>query len=214
MDGDLQDRPEVIPDLYKRAQEGFDVVFVNRINRKDSLFYLMAQKFFYKILNLLTGLKFNPKQANFSIISKKVVDSYRQFGEHSRFYGSTIKWLGFSTASVDAQHGERLSGRPSYTIKKRFKLAFDIILSYSERPLKFAVTLGLFFSALSILFVCWIAYKAYFSEFSVLGWPSIIFSIFFTTGITLIILGIMGLYLGRIYNQVKQRPLYIIELTL
>jgi dolichol-phosphate mannosyltransferase len=211
MDGDLQDRPEVIPDLYKKAQEGYQVVFVNRTERKESLFYLLIQKIFYKLLNLLSGLKFNSKQANFSIISKNVVEAHRQFGENARFYRSTIKWTGFAAASIDAKHGERYNGKPSYTIKSRFKLAFDIILSFSERPLRFAVMLGVFFSVLSLLFVCWIAYKAYFSEFSVLGWPSIIFSILFTAGINLIILGILGLYLGRVYNQVKQRPLYIIE---
>ena len=211
MDGDLQDRPEVIPDLYIKAQEGFDVVFVNRISRRESTFYIFAQKVFYKILNALSGLKFNHQQANFSIISKKVVDAHRLFGESARFYGSTIKWLGFSTSSVDAHHGERFAGKPSYTIKKRIKLALDIIISFSERPLKFAISLGLIFSALSLIFAIWIVYKAYFSEFSVLGWPSIIFSIFFTSGISLTILGIIGLYMGRIHSQVKQRPLYIIE---
>ena len=211
MDGDLQDRPEVIPDLYKKAQEGFDVVFVNRTQRKESIFYILAQKIFYKVLNLLSGLKFNSKQANFSIISKKVVDAHRQFGENARFYGSTIKWLGFTTTSIDAQHGERFSGKPAYTIKKRFKLAFDIILSFSERPLKFAVALGLILSIFSMIFISWIAIKAVNSGFSVLGWPSIIFSIFLTSGIILIILGILGLYVGRIFNQVKKRPLYIID---
>jgi glycosyltransferase involved in cell wall biosynthesis len=211
MDGDLQDRPEVIPDLYRRANEGFDVVFVNRINRRESKLYLIGQKIFYQILNILTGLKFNSKQANFSIISKKVADSHRQFGEQARFYGSTIKWLGYLTASIDAPHGERFNGKPSYTIRKRLKLAFDIIISFSERPLKFAITLGLLLSAVSILFAIFIGVKAFNSDFSVLGWPSIIFSIFFSTGINLTILGILGIYVGRIYSQVKQRPLYIIE---
>ena len=211
LDGDLQDRPEVIPDLYKKAQEGYDVVFVNRIQRKESLFYLIAQKTFYKTLNLLSGLQFNSKQANFSIISRKVVESHRQFNERVRFYRSTIKWLGFNESSIEANHGQRFTGKPSYTIKRRFKLAFDIIVSFSERPLKFAVSLGLFLSIFAILFAMWIFYKAYNSEFSVLGWPSIMFSILFTSGINLTILGILGIYVGRIFNQVKQRPLFVID---
>jgi glycosyltransferase involved in cell wall biosynthesis len=211
MDGDLQDRPEVIPDLYKKAQEGFDVVFVNRIEREDSLFYLLAQKIFYKILNLLSGLKFNSKQANFSIISKKVVESHRLFGEQARFYGSTILWMGFARASIDANHGKRFEGKPSYTFKKRFKLAYDIIISFSERPLKLIIMFGVAVSILSIFFAIWIAIKALQSDFSVLGWPSIIFSIFFTSGLNLIILGLLGIYIGRIFNQVKQRPIYIIQ---
>jgi glycosyltransferase involved in cell wall biosynthesis len=211
MDGDLQDRPEVIPDLYKKAQEGFDVVFVNRVERKDSVFYLLAQKIFYKILNLLSGLKFNSKQANFSIISKKVVESHRLFGEQARFYGSTILWMGFTRASIDANHGKRFEGKPSYTFKKRLKLAYDIIISFSERPLKLIIFFGVAVSILSILFAIWIAIKALLSDFSVLGWPSIIFSIFFTSGLNLIILGLLGIYIGRIFNQVKQRPIYIIQ---
>jgi dolichol-phosphate mannosyltransferase len=211
MDGDLQDRPEVIPELYKEAQQGFDVVFVNRIQRTESIFYMLAQKTFYKILNILSGLNFNDKQANFSIISKNVVEAHKQFNEHARFYGSTIKWLGFSTSSIDAPHGERFGGKPSYTIKRRFKLALDIIISFSERPLKFAITLGLALSVFSILFAIWIAIKAFTSNFSVTGWPSTIFSILFTAGINLTILGILGIYLGRIFDEVKQRPHYIIE---
>ena len=211
MDGDLQDRPEVIPELYSKAQEGFDVVFVNRIQRKEPSYYLFLQKVFYKTLNLLSGIKFNSTQANFSIISRKVVDAQRQFTEHARFYGSTIMWLGFKTSSIQASHGKRFIGTPSYTLKRRFKLAFDVIVSFSERPLKFAISLGIMLSLFSFLFAIWIAARAFRSEFSVLGWPSIIASIFFTAGVNLIFLGILGIYLGRVFNQIKQRPLYVIE---
>jgi dolichol-phosphate mannosyltransferase len=162
-------------------------------------------------LNILSGLNFNSKQANFSIISKKVAESHRLFNEQARFYVSTIKWLGFSTSSINARHGERFDGKPSYTIKRRIKLAFDVIVTFSERPLKFAISIGIVLSVSSILIAIWIAVKALNSEFTVLGWPSIIFSIFFTTGINLIILGILGIYLGRVFNEVKRRPLYIEE---
>jgi glycosyltransferase involved in cell wall biosynthesis len=211
MDGDLQDRPEVIPDLYKKAQEGFDVVFVSRQNRPEKLYYRIAQKIFYWILRLLSGLDFDSRQANFSIINKKVVGAFKQFPESARFYGSTITWLGFNRSFILADHGVRFSGKPSYTIRKRFKLASDIILSFSERPLKFAIGLGVVMSSLSLITGLWIVYGSFKWGFSALGWASLISTIFFSTGIALIVMGILGIYIGEIFRQVKNRPLYIVS---
>jgi glycosyltransferase involved in cell wall biosynthesis len=211
MDGDLQDRPEVIPDLYSKAQEGFEIVFVSRRNRPEKLYYRIAQKSFYVILRFLSGIDFDSNQANFSIISKKVVSAFNKFPENARFYGSSIKWLGFNRTSIFADHGERHSGKPSYTLKKRIRLALDIILSFSERPLKFAIGVGAAMSISSILIAIWVVYRSLKSGFSVTGWPSIILSIFFSTGTILIVLGIIGIYVGRIFQEVKNRPLYIIS---
>ena len=211
MDGDLQDRPEVIPELYAKAQEGYEIVFVSRKNRPEKIYYRLAQKAFYVILRFLSGIDFDAKQANFSIISRKVVSSFIKFPENARFYGSTIKWLGFNRTLIYADHGERHSGKPSYTFKKRIKLALDIILSFSERPLKFAIGVGAFMSFCSIFISIWVVYNSLTLGFSVSGWPSIILSIFFSTGIILIVLGIIGIYIGRIFMEVKNRPLYIIS---
>lgn len=211
MDGDLQDRPEVIPDLYKKATSGFDVVFVSRQNRPESIYYRIAQSLFYKVLIRLSGIDFDSRQANFSIINKKVAEAFRNFQEYSRFYGSTIKWLGFSRSFILADHGSRYSGTPSYTIKKRIKLASDIILSYSERPLKFAIGLGLLISTLSIFLSAWIVFGGIKWGFAVMGWASLFSVILFSTGIILVVLGIIGIYIGEIFKQVKNRPLYIIE---
>jgi dolichol-phosphate mannosyltransferase len=211
MDGDLQDRPEVIPDLYKKAQEGFDVVFVSRQNRPEKLYYRIAQKIFYRILKSLSGVDFDSRQANFSIINKKVVEAFEKFPENARFYGSTIKWLGFKRSFILADHGERHSGKPSYTIRKRVKLASDIILSFSERPLRFAIGLGIVMSTLSLFAGLWIIYGSFKWGFAVIGWTSLISTIFFSTGVVLIVLGIVGIYIGEIFKQVKNRPLYIIE---
>jgi glycosyltransferase involved in cell wall biosynthesis len=211
MDGDLQDRPEVIPDLYKKAQVGFDVVFVSRQNRPEALYYRIAQKVFYWILRSLSGLDFDSRQANFSIINKKVVEAFKTFPENSRFYGSTIRWLGFRRDFIVADHGKRHSGKPSYTIKKRIDLASDIILSFSERPLKFAISLGLFMSISSTLMSVWIVYGSLKWGFTVLGWSSLISVTLFSTGIILIVIGISGIYIGEIFKQVKNRPLYIID---
>ena len=211
MDGDLQDRPEVIPDLYNKAQEGFDVVFVSRQNRPEKLYYRIAQKIFYWSLRLLSGLDFDSRQANFSIINKKVVVAFKNFPEYARFYGSTIKWLGFKRSYIVADHGRRYSGKPSYTLRKRIRLASDIILSFSERPLKFAIGLGLFISTASLLIAFWICYRSIRWGFTVSGWPSLMVAIFFLGGIVLIVLGIIGIYLGRIFQEVKKRPLFIIS---
>jgi glycosyltransferase involved in cell wall biosynthesis len=214
MDSDLQDRPEVIPELLDKAQEGFDVVFVSRQQRPESFAYKLGQRLFYTSLRFLSGIDFDSKQANFSIINRKVVEAFKKFPENARFYGSTIKWLGFSRASINAAHGLRFSGRPSYTIKKRITLALDIILSFSDRPLRFAIGLGLLMSAVSVLFSLWIFIGAINWGFSVIGWPSLIVSIFFTGGVILIVLGIIGIYLGRIFREVKARPLYVVSESL
>jgi len=210
MDGDLQDRPEVIPDLWNKAQEGYDVVFVSRMRRPEGLIYRAAQKLFYAGLRRLSGIKFDSTQANFSIVSRKVIDAYKSFGENARFYNSTITWLGFNRASVSAEHGTRHSGRPSYTLKKRFQLAGDIIFSFSERPLKFSIYLGLVMAALAFSYLFWVLIGAITWGFTVEGWSSVMAGIFLTGGIILVVLGITGIYIGRIFREVKNRPLYVI----
>lgn len=211
MDGDLQDRPEVIPELYSKAQEGFEVVFVSRKNRPEKLYYIIAQRLFYIILRILSGIEFDSKQANFSIINKKVVEAFRNFPEHARFYGSTLKWLGFKRSEVYADHGVRFSGKPAYSLKKRIKLASDIIIAFSERPLKLAIGLGVLISTFSTIIAIWLVYGKFNWGFSVTGWTSLMFSIFFLSGILFVILGIHGIYLGRLFQEVKNRPLYIVS---
>ena len=211
MDGDLQDRPEVIPDLYSRAQDGFDVVFVSRVNRPEGVIYKLAQKSFYLLLRIFSGIKYDSSFANFSIISKQVVQSFSSFTENTRFYSTTVNWLGFNRTSIEASHGKRHSGKSSYSFSKRLKLAIDIIISFSERPLYLAILFGLLTSLFSVLIFFWITIGAFRSEFTVLGWPSIMAAILFIGGMILTVIGILGVYLGRIYREVKFRPLYIVK---
>ncbi len=210
MDGDLQDRPEVIPDLYKKAQTGFDVVFVSRQNRPEKLYYRLAQRVFYWILRRLSGINFDSRQANFSILNKKVVEAFKLFPEHARFYSSTIKWLGFESSFILADHGTRHSGKPSYTLRKRIKLAADVILSFSERPLRFAIGFGITMSLSAVLMASWIFWRSFYLDSEDFGISSILVAIFFVGGSILVVLGVLGIYLGRVFNQVKNRPLYII----
>jgi dolichol-phosphate mannosyltransferase len=213
MDSDLQDRPEVISDLYKKAQEGYEVVFVSRRNRPESFVYKSLQKLFYLSLRILSGIKFDSSQANFSIIHRKVVEAFMKFPEHARFYGSTITWLGFKRSFIEARHGQRFSGKPSYTIKKRISLAADIIISFSGRPLRFAIILGIIMSIISLILSLWILIGVFSWGFTVIGWPSLMASVLFTGGSILVVLGIIGIYLGRVFQEVKSRPLYIVSET-
>jgi dolichol-phosphate mannosyltransferase len=211
MDSDLQDRPDVINELYKKANEGFDVVFVSRKNRPEALWYLLTQKIFYRFLNLTSGLKFNSSQANFSIINFRVVEAFKSFNEKTRFYGSTIKWLGFETTDIKADHGIRFKGEPSYTFKKRIKLAADIILAFSDRPLKLAIVLSITWSFICLAFGS-VYFLAGFNKESLENYLNFYrFFIILTAGIILSSIGLFGIYLMSIFQEVKKRPLYIIS---
>jgi glycosyltransferase involved in cell wall biosynthesis len=211
MDGDLQDRPEVIPELHRKAQEGFDVVFVSRENRPETTTYLLLQRTYYLLLRVLSGIDFNYRFANFSIINNEVVQSFRQFSEATRFYGSTIKWLGFKQTQISAEHGTRHSGRPSYTFKKRISLAADILFSFSDRPLKFSIYSGITVSLSSLFAALWVILSSIRWGNPVQGLASVMILIGFLGGFTLIVIGINGIYLSRIFKEVKKRPLYIIS---
>jgi polyisoprenyl-phosphate glycosyltransferase len=211
MDGDLQDRPEVIPELYNKAKEGYEIVFVSRENRPESLPYRILQRVFYWLLRRLSGINFDSRQANFSIISQKVVNAFKAFPERARFYYSTVKWLGFKSSSISADHGTRHSGSSSYSLRKRLKLASDIIISFSDRPLKFAIYAGAVLSALAIFSALFILVGVYLWGYSQAGWASLIVGIAFLNGSVLFVLGIIGEYIGRIFHEVKSRPLFIIS---
>lgn len=211
MDGDLQDRPEVIPDLYKKANEGFDVVFVSRSHRPESIAYRITQKLFYFILRSLSGVKFDDSQANFSIISRKVVEAFKKFPENARFYGSTIMWLGFKRESIKASHGTRYIGQSSYTLKKRIKLASDIVLAFSDRPLRFAITIGSLMSIFSFGMFFWVIWGSLHWGFTSVGWASLMATVLLTGGVILVVLGILGIYIGSVFREVKSRPLFIID---
>jgi dolichol-phosphate mannosyltransferase len=162
-------------------------------------------------LNTLSGLEFNPKYANFSIINRKVIDSFNLLSENTRFYGSSILWLGYRKGEVSAQHGTRFAGKPSYTISKRIRLAVDVIIAFSDRPLKFAIYLGITQALVSIIFVVNLVSKFFMGRNAVSIQELILASIFLSTGIIVLILGLIGIYIGRIYRETKMRPLFLIS---
>jgi polyisoprenyl-phosphate glycosyltransferase len=210
MDGDLQDRPEVIPDLYAKAQEGYDVVFVERQSRPEGKLYMWLQRTFYLLLRFLAGTEYDPRHGNFSIVSQKVVNGFRSLNENLRFYGGIVWWLGYRRASIPAAHGQRFAGRSVYTLGKRVHLAVAIILAHSDRPLRFAIGIGLVMALLSFVYGLYIVLRAVFGDVAVQGWASLIVSIYFVGGLILFVLGIMGLYIGKLYQEAKHRPLYIV----
>jgi glycosyltransferase involved in cell wall biosynthesis len=213
MDGDLQDRPEVIPQLYIKAKEGHDVVFVSRRNRPESPFYRLSAQGFYKLLQFLARSEYDPAHGNFSIISRRVVEQYRSMGETLRFYGGIVEWLGFERVSIEADHGTRYAGQPGYNLRKRLQLAYQIILAHSDRPLHLSIIAGLFISLFSgIMGVYMVLRSLLFAHYyAVQGWVSLIVSVFFMGGIILMVQGIMGIYIGKIFNELKGRPLYVVE---
>ena len=211
MDSDLQDRPEVIPELYAKAQQGYEVVFVSRINRPESRLYQLAVRLFHRIFRTLADTNYDPAHGNFSIISRRVVERYRSMGETLRFYGGIIDWLGFERASIEASHGERFAGQAGYNLRKRIGLAAQIILAHSDRPLHLSVLFGLIISLWSGATGCYMIIRSiFFQHYSVEGWTSLMVSVFFMGGIILLVLGIVGIYIGKIFNEIKGRPLYVV----
>lgn len=213
MDGDLQDKPIVIPKLFEKAKQGFEIVFVSRRNRPEKIYYKILQKIFYFILNLISGEKFDSTQANYSIISKNVANAFNKISETTRFYGSTIKWLGFSRSEVEADHGERIFGDTSYSFKKRLKLAQDIILSNSTRLLNISILISVFFMFSGLTYFLFQVYLYNFRVFQVQSdakeFINLIFPIF-TAGL-FVVLATLSLYLKNIFIETRKRPLYIIE---
>lgn len=211
MDCDLQDQPEEIPQLYRKAKEGFDVVLAKRSMRKDPFLKRMSSWIFYRMLNYLSGMHYDGRAGNFRIISKSVADSFRCFREQLRFFGGLVEWIGFPTTSIEVAHAPRFAGKSTYTFKKLRKLAIDTIIAFSDRPLKLAVQLGFMMSIISFLIGIAIIYRKIFYGSPVTGWASLIVSIYFIGGIIIGILGIIGVYLGKTFDETKKRPLYVIR---
>jgi dolichol-phosphate mannosyltransferase len=211
MDCDLQDRPEEIPRLYEKAQEGYDVVLAKRKNRQDGFFKKFTSKAFYQIFNYLADLQYDAEVGNFRIISRKVVSNLRLMREQLRFFGGLVDWMGFPTGSIEVQHDPRLEGKSTYTFKKLWKLATDTIVAYSDKPLRLSVKIGFMIALISFMGGIYLILRAILLGTPVLGWSSLIVSLYFLGGMIISILGIIGIYLGKTFDETKKRPLYLIR---
>src|SRR6185369_9731619 len=211
MDCDLQDQPEEIPRLYAKAQEGYEIVLARRGKRKDGFLKRVTSRLFYLTFNNLSGMDYDPEVGNFRIFSRKVLHNFRLFREQLRFFGGLMELVGFSVGCIDVQHAERFEGNSTYTVKKLLKLASHTIIAYSDLPLRLAIKVGFAMSFLSFLAGGYIIYRAIFHGFQVLGWSSIMVSLYFIGGIIIAFLGIIGIYLGKTFDETKKRPLYIVS---
>jgi len=211
MDGDLQHPPELIPVMLEKWEEGNEVVFtIRKDNDQLPLFKRKTSGLFYNLLNKLSDMELEPGAADFRLIDKNVLHVFKRFNENDLFLRGLSKWIGFKQVGIEYLPGHRLSGTTKYTIKKMVRFALQGITSFSTKPLYIAAYLGFAFSMLSLLYIPYIIYS-YFFDKPISGWSSLIATIAFFGGLQLMILGIIGLYLGKLFMQSKNRPHYIIR---
>ncbi|WP_044212809.1 glycosyltransferase family 2 protein [Flammeovirga sp. OC4] len=211
MDGDLQDQPEEIEKLYHKIIEGFDIVYARRAKRKDGFLKRLSSKLFYRTFDYFTDRKSDETIANFSIINKKVIEAFRSFKEQNRMYPLFLNWMGFNNTYVDVEHAKREEGKSSYNISRLLKLAGNNILSNSNKPLRLGINIGFIITLCSFLIGLYLIIGHFFNFFKVEGWTSTMVSIWFIGGILSFNLGFIGIYIGKIYDETKGKPIYIIK---
>ena len=211
MDCDLQDLPEEIPNLYHKAQEGYDIVLAERVVRNDSFYKKMTSKFFYFILSYLTGTKQDTSVANFGIYKRNVIVEVLKMGDYIKFLPLMVKWVGFTSCKLQVQHSNRSEGTSSYSLLKLLRLSLDVILSFSDKPLKILVKLGFIISLMALFFGVYMLYSYLNDEIIVQGYASLIISLWFLSGLIISMLGLVGLYVGKSFDKVKNRQVYIIK---
>lgn len=214
IDCDLQNKPEDLPAMYRKALEGYDIVSARRVVREDTFLKRMSSAVFHRVYDFLSGFETDKAVAEFGIYSQKIVRVYCSIPEYSRSFVELIHTLGFKKATVDVLHDHRLEGKSSYNLYRLLKLSFNSIISNSNRPLYIAVSLGLMMSLLSFMMAIYNIFAKFIGLNEVVGYTSTIFSIWFVGGILLFMMGVLGLYIGKIFDQVKGRPVFIVSETL
>lgn len=211
MDCDLQDQPKEIVKLYQKALEGFEIVQARRKNRQDSFLKKLSSKFFSKVYGYFTDTKYDNEIANFGIYNKKVIDSILKISDYIKFFPLFVEFVGYKSTAIIVEHASRNSETTSYSISKLVSLAFNTIISFSNKPLKLFVKFGMIISLLSFCVGIYYIYQSINHEIEVLGFTSIIVSIWFLSGIIITTIGVAGIYIGKIFDQTKNRPVYIID---
>jgi glycosyltransferase involved in cell wall biosynthesis len=211
MDGDMQHPPDLIPEMIQQWEQGYDVVYTIRKDHKEMpLMKRKTSNMFYNLINNLSDIELEQGTADFRLMDKKVVEVFRAFKETDLFMRGLVKWMGFHQVGIEYDPAQRAHGKSKYTLKKMVRFALQGITSFSTRPLYIATYLGFVFSILSLLYVPYIIYSYYFGH-TISGWASMIATMAFFGGLQLMILGIIGMYLGKLFMQSKQRPHYIIK---
>lgn len=211
LDCDLQNPPSHIKSLYDKAQEGYDLVFASRQDRPDNFFMTEGSKLFNKLMSFLTGVKQDPSIAEFAIYHRRVVDAMKQMGDYVRYYPLMDKWVGFRRASVVVPHDERTDGKESsYSMKKRIELAVTTSIAFSTKALHMIVYCGVFISLIALIVAISLAVDTLVNGVDVSGWFTLFVSMWFLAGIVIMVMGIVAIYIGNIFMEVKGRPTYII----
>ncbi len=211
MDCDLQDPPESIIPLYEKAMEGFDVVYARRKNRKDNLITKTFSKTFYKIYNYITGSKYDSSIGNLNIVNRKVVDVYCKMKQRDKSYAVVLPQMGFRQTAIDILSEKRKEGKSTYNFTKKLKLALTMIVSQSNKPLILSMNVGLSISVLAFLVLIYQVIQYFLIDEIPSGWTSLIVSVYFMSGLILAAIGLVGIYIGNIFNEAKGRPPYIIQ---
>lgn len=213
MDADLQDQPEELPKLIGKLEEGYDVVFADRQVRKHSWYKRFTSSLFIGIINTVAKTEVPINSSIFRVMNRTVADALRQCREKARFITGLISWLGFSQTSVPVEHGERFAGTTKYGFWRLIRLAVNTGTSFSSLPLQVATIIGLITAGIAFILLIVILARKVFGGFAVLGYASLMFGIMFFGGLQLIVLGLMGEYIGRIYTESQARPLYLLKDT-
>ena len=211
MDGDLQDPPELLPQLIKLWKDGYHVVYTVKTSRKENWLKRLAFKSFYRILSAMSSIKIPMDAGNFSLMDRRVVEVLRTMPERNRYISGLRAWAGFQQTAVYYDRGPRYAGKPQMSLGRLFHLALDGIFSFSNAPLRAAIYFGMAAAMVSFAGGLYVVYEKLFTKMAILGWASTIVSILFVGGMILMTLGVIGEYISRIYEEVKKRPLYVIR---
>ncbi len=213
MDADMQHPPELLPEMLQKWEEGYDVVYTRRMDSKSlSAMKQKSSRYFYKMMNFLSDIELEQGTADFRLLDRLSADALINMKENDLFMRGMVKWIGFKQYAIDYMPNDRIAGKSKYTVRKMMQLASRGITSFSVKPLYIALYLGFFLAAVALLFIPYV-FISYLSGHSVSGWASTILIVIFFGGLQLCMLGIIGLYLGKVFMQSKYRPNYIIRST-
>ena len=212
LDCDLQNPPAQIKDLYEKIQEGYDIVFASRQNRPDNFFMTQGSHLFNKLMGFLTDTKQDESLAEFAIYRRKVIEAMAQMGDYRRYYPLMNQWVGFKTAKILVNHDERTDGKESsYSMRKRINLAISTAVAFSTKSLRLIVYFGFVITFIAILLALFLVIKTLITGIDVSGWVTLFVSMWFIAGILVTVIGIVAVYIGSIFDEVKRRPSYIID---
>lgn len=212
LDGDMQHPPELIPQMIEKWKEGYDIVLTIREDADDTTFFKRTtSKLFYKIINKLGKIEITPGCADFRLLDRKVLETLNSFRERNRFLRGIVSWMGYNCTYINYKANERKFGKSKYSLRKMVKFAVDGVMSFSSYPLKLSSILGYIISVFAFLYIIYALVVKFFFNAAISGWTSLLIAVLFLGGVQLVCIGIVGEYLSRIYDETKNRPLYIID---